>query len=58
MRNGNGTHSALEDLLLEEVVQQEVGETGVLVESLFDVAKEHTEGRGGEGRGGEGEGVN
>ena len=47
MGNGNGTHSALEDLLLEEVIQQEVGEVGVLVESLLDVAKEHTEGREG-----------
>ena len=47
MRYGDGTHLALEDLLLEEVVQEKVGEGGVLVERLLDVAEEHTGGREG-----------
>ena len=34
---------ALEDGILEKVVQKEVGKSGVLVKGLFDVPQKHTE---------------
>ena len=36
------THLAFLYLLLEEVVQKQVGEVGVLVKRLLDVTQEHT----------------